>query len=82
VNPFVVEQDFNLFHDDLPFMGPIMRFAATDGGRGTSVDAKFKTEDRETNAGGIKAIPVVFDDRDNFRADNGIDIGSNIEVFL
>jgi hypothetical protein len=33
-------------HDDLAFVRPIARLLATDGGRGTGVDGKFKIQDR------------------------------------
>jgi hypothetical protein len=60
-NPFVVKQDMNLFHDDLPLMWAIMRFVATNRRRGTSINAELETENREPN-GGIKTVPILFDD--------------------
>jgi hypothetical protein len=82
VNPFVVKQDTNLFHDDLSLMGTVMRFAATNRRRGTSINAKLKTKDRETDAGGRKTVPILFNDQDNCGTDSQIDIGSNIEVLI
>jgi hypothetical protein len=61
-NPAIGFEHFKVLHDDLAFLGNIVRLLATNGRRAASVDSKFKVEDRFLDAGFVKAVPVAFDD--------------------
>jgi hypothetical protein len=58
VDPTVVEENFEMFHNDPALVGTIMRPLAADGGKPACVDAEFEIEDWEVNAGRVKTIPV------------------------
>jgi hypothetical protein len=57
-DPSVAEEDFNVLHDNLTLVRPIMGLLATNGGGTTSVDGEFEVEDRKLNAGRIEAVPM------------------------
>lgn len=69
-------------HDNLTFVRPIMRLAATDWRRPASIDAKFKAEDGVSNALRVEAIPVFMNQVNNDFTDSGVDISTNVEIFL
>ena len=60
-NPSLVEEVINVGLHDWFFMDAIVGLAACNGLGCTSVDAKL-----EANASGVKAVPIVLDDRGEF----------------
>ncbi len=72
-NPTVAKEDIDMFHDDLAFVGTVVRFLAADRRRGASVDGKFKIENWKSDASGIETVPMRLDDRDDRRADSRVD---------
>jgi hypothetical protein len=64
-DPAIDFQNLEVFHDDLAFVRPVMRFLATDGRRGASVDSNFEVQNRELDASTIEAVPIRLDDVDN-----------------
>jgi hypothetical protein len=79
-DPAISLQDFDVRHDDLAFVGPIMGLLAADRRRGTGIDGKFEIQDRKLDTGAVEAIPMGFNDvddglagfRSNVEADNKI----------
>jgi hypothetical protein len=72
-NPTVAEEDIDMFHDDLAFVGTVVRFLAAYRRRGASIDGKFKIENGKSDASRIETVPMRLDDRDDRRADGRVD---------
>ena len=66
VNPSLVEEVINVGLHDWFFVDAIVGLAACNGLGCTSIDTKLEAMDRTTNTGGIKAVPIVMDDRGEF----------------
>ena len=57
-NQTIVEENLNLGHNDLAFMGPITRLPAADWWQPASINSKFEMKDGFHDARRIKAIPI------------------------
>ena len=66
VNPSLVEEVINVGLHDWFFVDAIVGLAACNGLACTSINAKLEAADRVTNAGSVKAVPIVLDDRGEF----------------
>ena len=66
VNPSLVEEVINVGLHDWFFVDAIVGLAACNRLGCTGIDAKLEAVDRVMNAGGIKAVPIVLDDRGEF----------------
>jgi hypothetical protein len=69
-NPTIVEENLNLGHNDLVFMGPITRIPAADWWRPASINSEFEMKDGFHDASRIKAIPIGLNDGDNASTDS------------
>ena len=65
-NPSLVEEVINVGLHDWFFVDAIVGLVACNGLGCTGIDAKLKAADKVMNAGGIKAVPIVLDDRGEF----------------
>jgi hypothetical protein len=74
LNPTVVQQNLYMGHDDGSFMRTVVRFATTDWGRAAGIHTKFKANDGVMNAFGIKTVPVLVDNGDDFMTSVGVDV--------
>jgi hypothetical protein len=79
-DPAVGFEDFELLHDNLALVRPIMRLLATDGRRGAGVDCEFEIQNWELNASSIEAVPVRLDDVDNSSTNFGGNVDADDEV--
>jgi hypothetical protein len=79
-DPSVAKEDFNVLHDNLTLVRPIMGLLATNGGGTTSADGEFEVEDRKLNAGRIEAVPMGFDDGNDGRADGRVNSRTDNKV--
>jgi hypothetical protein len=72
-DPTVAEEDIDMLHDNLAFVGTVVGFLAACRRRPTSVDGKFEMEDGKLDTSRIEAVPMRLDDTDNGGADSGVD---------
>jgi hypothetical protein len=72
-DPTVAKENVDVLHDDLAFVGPVVWFLAACRRRAASVDGELKMEDGKLDAGGVEAVPMRLDDRDDGSADSGVD---------
>jgi hypothetical protein len=79
-DPTVVQKDMEVFHDDLAFVGSVVRFAAAYGRRAAGIDTKFEIENGEANAGRIKTVPMRLDNCNDGGADRGGSGGVDNEI--
>ena len=64
--PTMVEKVINVGLHDWFFVDAIVGLVACNRLGCTGIDAKLEAADRLMNAGGIKAVPIVLDDRGEF----------------
>ena len=81
-NPTIVEENLNLGHNDLAFMGPITRLPAADWWRPASINSEFEMKDGFHDASRIKAIPIGLNDGDNASTDSRIGISTDNEILV
>ena len=79
-NPTVVEEDFNLFHNNCTLVRAVMGLFATDRWGGASIDSKFEAKDGIFDAFRVKTVPMIFNDRYNGRSGRGVNIGRNDKI--
>ena len=65
VNPIIVEQRVDLFHDDNGLVPSIVGLRAADRVGGASVNAEFKSQDGVVSAVFIETIPMLLNDSTN-----------------
>ena len=79
-NPTVVEEDFNLFHNNCSLVRAVMGLFATDRWGGASINSKFKAKDGNFDAFRVKTVPIIFNDGYNGRSSRGVNIGCNDKI--
>ena len=81
-NPTIVEENLNLSHNDLAFMGPITRLPAANWWQPTSINSEFEMKDGFHDVSRIKAIPIGLNDGDNASTDSRIGIRTDNEILV
>jgi hypothetical protein len=80
-DPFVIEKDCELFHDDFTFMWAIIGLGAANGLALASVNYKFESTNTFGHASFIEGIPVLLNKHGQFAFCFLVDIIANAEVF-
>ena len=81
-NSTIVEENLNLSHNDLAFMGPITRLPAANWWQPTSINSEFEMKDGFHDVSRIKAIPIGLNDGDNVGTYSRIGISTDNEILF